>query len=273
MAKKSFWKDTKLGLSITSFLIAIILVVAALIALVTWLRQTTQHGIEIQVPKVTELFAAEAQLTLEASGLKMEVIDSTYSSKTPLGTIVEQIPAAGSMVKAGRTIYVIQNAQFRRPVILPELHDISLRQAEVTLASLGLEVEEIVYEPSLYKDLVLDVRQDTTSLIAGTQLQEGEKVTLVVGRGQGQEKVKVPNVTGRSLSSARSRLLSHSLTVGVVQYDIPPTSENKKQYVVYSQIPAAGTEVVEGSNVNLKLSIDLEKTITADNAEGEEDFF
>ena len=67
--------------------------------------------------------------------------------------------------------------------------------------------------------------------------------------------------------------MAHALTVGIVTYDIPPTEENKAQYIVYSQVPESGTIIVEGSSINLKLSLDIEKTVTADNEQDEEDFF
>ena len=44
-------------------------------------------------------------------------------------------------------------------------------------------------------------------------------------------------------------------------------------YIVYSQTPESGTVVVEGTNINIKLSTDIEKTITSDNEESEEEFF
>jgi beta-lactam-binding protein with PASTA domain len=63
------------------------------------------------------------------------------------------------------------------------------------------------------------------------------------------------------------------LSVGVIEYDIPPTDETIDQYIVYSQSPESGTVVVEGTNVNIKLSMDIEKTVTADNEVDEEEFF
>jgi beta-lactam-binding protein with PASTA domain len=54
---------------------------------------------------------------------------------------------------------------------------------------------------------------------------------------------------------------------------IIPTEETRDAYVVFSQTPESGTIVVEGTSVNLKLSMDIEKTITADNEQSEEDFF
>jgi beta-lactam-binding protein with PASTA domain len=232
-----------------------------------------KHGVEITVPEITELYLEEARIILESEGLHIEVIDSTYSTKVPQGTIVEQTPLAGSKVKHGRTIYVIQNAQMRRPVVLPELRDMSLRQAKATLSSLGLVIDSIAYEPSAYRDIVLDIRMGDSIINAGTRVSEGSPVLLIVGKGQGTEEVTIPTVVGKSLDDARSWLLSHTLTVGIVQYDIPPTEENKLQYIVYSQEPASGTVVVEGTSVNLKLSMDIEKTVTADNEQDEEEFF
>jgi beta-lactam-binding protein with PASTA domain len=208
-----------------------------------------------------------------SKGLKLEVIDSTYSKKTPLGTIVEQNPQAGSHVKHGRSIYVIQNAHIRKPVILPNLEDLSLRQAEATIQSLGLTIEDITYEPSTYKNIILEVRHADTVIHAGTRLEEGSAVTLVVGQGQGTQEVSVPNIVGLSLTEAQSWLRTNSLRAGIVEYDVEPTEENKTQYIIYSQEPKDGTIIVEGSAVNIKLSLNREKAITADSEGDEEEFF
>lgn len=264
----SLWK-----VILINFLIAAAVAIILLAILLIGLRQYTQHGVEITVPEITELYLEEARIILESEGLHIEVIDSTYSTKVPQGTIVEQTPLAGSKVKHGRTIYVIQNAQMRRPVVLPELRDMSLRQAKATLSSLGLVIDSIAYEPSAYRDIVLDIRMGDSIINAGTRVSEGSPVLLIVGKGQGTEEVTIPTVVGKSLDDARSWLLSHTLTVGIVQYDIPPTEENKLHYIVYSQEPASGTVVVEGTSVNLKLSMDIEKTVTADNEQDEEEFF
>ena len=243
----SLWK-----VILINFLIAAAVAIILLAILLIGLRQYTQHGVEITVPEITELYLEEARIILESEGLHIEVIDSTYSTKVPQGTIVEQTPLAGSKVKHGRTIYVIQNAQMRRPVVLPELRDMSLRQAKATLSSLGLVIDSIAYEPSAYRDIVLDIRMGDSIINAGTRVSEGSPVLLIVGKGQGTEEVTIPTVVGKSLDDARSWLLSHTLTVGIVQYDIPPTEENKLHYIVYSQEPASGTVVVEGTSVNLK---------------------
>lgn len=273
MQKKNNWKQSKWGFILMQFSIAAVVLIFAIIILLLFLRHYTQHGKEVVTPNVTNLYLEEAKIVAASEGLKLVVIDSTYSQKVPLGTIVEQMPSPGSHVKQGRTIHVIENARFRRPVILPELRDVSLRQAQVTLATLGLEVDSITYEPSTYRDIVLDVRVDGEGVLAGTRISEGTKVTLVVGQGKGTEEVIVPTIIGKSLEEARAWLISHSLTLGTISYDIEPTEETLATYVIYSQTPESGTIVVEGTNVNIKLSMDIEKTMTSDNEQNEEDFW
>lgn len=254
-------------------LIAIVIVVILLTVLISWLRSYTEHGVEITVPDVTGLYLEEAAPILEAEGLTLQVIDSTFSDKVPLGAIVEQNPPALSHVKHGRHIYIIMNANFRPKVMLPDLYDISYRQAIATLKGLGIEVEEIVYEPSEYKDLVLDIRRGEEVLAAGSMVEEGEKLVLVVGRGMGTEMTKTPDLRGKSLHDARAYIRSFYLTFGSYVYDEEPTEEDIEQYIVYQQTPEAGEQVLEGTRVDIKLSKDIEKAITTDNKETEEDFF
>ena len=273
MAKNSNAKSFRCGVMLINVLAAVVLVVILVGVVVYGLRKYTQHGVEITVPNIMTMHIAEANILAEAEGLRIEVIDSTYSTKVPLGTIVEQNPSPGSKVKFGRTVYVIQNARFRRPVIMPELRDISHRQAEATIKSLGLGIAEVIYEPSMYKNIILDVRLNDSSLIAGTRLEEGMYVTLIVGKGKGEKFVDVPHLAGKTLEDARSWLLNSSLTLGSVEYDIPPTDETKSNYIIYQQTPQNGT-VLEGTSVNIKLTTDIEKAlITSDEETSEEDFF
>ncbi|MBR1480338.1 MAG: PASTA domain-containing protein [Paludibacteraceae bacterium] len=273
MRQKNFFKDTNVGFVLQSLLWAVLVAVVLLVVLLVWLRHYTEHGVEEEVPAVTGLYIEEALPLLEARGLRAEVVDSTYSSKVPLGTIVEQTPPAASHVKHGRVIYLIVNAKSRRMVPLPDLTDMSYRQAQAMLRQLGLGVEDIEYEPSEYKDLVLDVRRRGESLAAGTRLEEGSSVTLVVGYGKGTEQVAVPDLRGKSLIEARALLLGCYLTVGMADYDEEVTDDNREQFAVYRQSPAAGTMLLQGSHVDISLSTDLEKAVTTDNTEEDDTFF
>ena len=237
---KTFWKSTT-AFVLKNVIIAAILIVLLIVCAVKWLSSFTHHGEEVVVPTITGLYVEEAQILAGNEGLTIQVIDSTYSKKAPLGTIVEQNPRAESNAKRGRTVYVIVNAKTARQVPVPDLRDVSCRQAEATLKAIGLEVEGIEYEPSEYKDLVLDLKHNGEHIEPGTRINEGSLLTLVVGFGRGTENVEVPNLTGKNIADIRATLLSNRLILGSITYDTELTEENKNCFVAYSQSVSAGS--------------------------------
>jgi serine/threonine-protein kinase len=120
---------------------------------------------------------------------------------------------------------------------------------------------------------VLDIRDGEKSLEVGTRLPEGSSVTLVIGRRQGNKMVTVPALLGMSLNQARTTLLQVGLTIGRYTYDVEPTPETLDRYIIYQQSPAEGVTLQEGSTVNIMLSTDLERAITTDTPQNEENFF
>lgn len=262
MRKSSLFdkSDAKfLGLNLV---LALVVGIGILVGLIAWLRTYTQHGVEVEVNDVRGMVLSEAEPLLAAEGLVLEVIDSTYSDLVPLGTIVDQNPKPFSHAKHGRAVYVTINATTKRQVVMPNLQDMSYRQAETTLRGMGLVVDTIYdYEPSAFRDLVLDVKRDGESILPGDKLPVGTQVRLVVGFGRGTEEVEVPSVIGMSPVDARRVLLSHRLTVGAMTCD-EAVEEDGTPLFVYQQIPAAGEKLIEGETVALKLTMDPEKAAT-----------
>ena len=262
MGKKNiFDKSDAIFLGI-NILLAIVVVVIILVSLIAYLKSYTQHGVEVEVSNVRVLAKEDAEAVLDQQGLRLVVIDSTYSEKVPFGTIVEQDPMPDSHAKLGRAVYVTVNASGKRQIPMPNLQDMSYRQAETTLRGLGLLVDTIYdYEPSAFRDLILDVKAHGQSVQPGEKIAVGTKVRLVVGFGRGTEEVEVPSVIGMSPVDARRVLLSHRLTVGAVTCD-EAVEEDGTPLFVYQQIPAAGEKLIEGETVALKLTMDPEKAAT-----------
>jgi beta-lactam-binding protein with PASTA domain len=262
MKKSGFFDKSDLRFVVVNIIAAFLVGAVIVVGLVFWLRRYTQHGVEVEVSDVRGLVLAEAEPLLATQGLHVVVIDSTYSDKVPFGTIVDQDPKPESHAKHGRAVYVVVNASTKRPVVMPDLRDLSYRQAETTLRGLGLQVDNVYeYEPSAFRDLVLDVKASGKSVQPGDKIPIGTKVRLVVGYGKGTEEVEVPSVIGLTLRDARSLLMSRHLSVGVVYRDEDGLEEGEEQYV-YRQTPDAGQKVLEGEAVTLHLSVDLEKAAT-----------
>lgn len=271
MRKKGFLNKSDLRFVGWNIVIAFMVGALILVGLVIWLRAYTQHGVEVEVEDVRGMVQAEAEPILAAKGLRLIVVDSTYSEKVPFGTIVEQDPKPASHAKHGRAVYVTVNASGRRQIIMPNLQDMSYRQAETTLRGLGILVDSVYeYEPSAYRDLVLDVRMDTMSIQPGDKIEVGSLVRLVVGFGKGTDYVEVPTVIGLTLRDARSLLLHRRLTIGAVNYDEEELEEGTDRYV-YRQMPDVGEKIIEGETVSLWLSSDIEKVVSGGGHHGDDD--
>lgn len=173
-------------------LVALLLIIIVLI----WLMSYTNHGEQQLVPDVVGLRVESAANLLEGKGLLYEVVDSIYSDAVPNGAIVDQNPSAGDAVKKERKVYLTINAVLEEVVPLPDVVDISLRQATIILESSRIGVADVVLKPSEYKNLVLAVFVGDTQLLAGDMVKAGSSVVLHVGSGSLEELSESTNIGG-----------------------------------------------------------------------------
>lgn len=166
--------------------ILILLLVAVLLVGGTfwWLDHYTRHGESVEVPDIVDLFYDDADILLAEHEMYATIVDSMYIDDRPRGVVLDQVPRAGSSVKRGRTIYLTVNAFSPRRIPIPKLDDLSYRQAQEVLKSLGFPKPYIVYEDSEYKDLVLRVLADGEPIDAEERYAEDTRLTLVVGNGR-----------------------------------------------------------------------------------------
>lgn len=276
---KKFWKETFAGFILKNILLSIAIFVALAWGTLLFIDYYTHHGESQMVPDLRGSYVEEAEMLLSKKGLSVQVVDSVYISGKKLGTIVEQTPSPNSLVKSNRPIYVIINSRQVKMVPLPEVNDVSYRQADAILNAIGLTVSNVEYQPSEYKDLVIDVKYRGRSIAAGTRLPEKSAVVLVVGSGLSDDMVLVPSLKGMNIDTGRDSVVRAMLVVGATSYDVTP-SGNENKYVIYRQSPAAGRSVPAGTRIDLWLSKDkslLDKTFDEDSNGGdgnsEEEFF
>lgn len=174
---KSFLKQ--LGLAI------VVLVLLSFIVL-WWLKFTTNHGQQIEVPDLSKMSIEQANETLAELDLRYEVIDSTnYNPSYPYKTVIEQIPAAGKFVKENRKIYVSLNRSGYPVITIPSVIGKTKRQAEPTLQAVGFVVGNITYRRYIAKDEVLEMRHKGKKLSNGDKLQKTSVIDLILGDGKG----------------------------------------------------------------------------------------
>ena len=143
----------------------------------------TQHGKAVVVPDVKGLQVSEAVPFLERSTLRYEVIDSSFIKNAIPGSIVEVTPPAGSKVKENRIIYLTINAFSTQMFTIPDIKDLSQRQAVAMLSAIGFEHIYIEMVNGAYRDLVVGLKANGNEVNAGDKLPITSRLTILVSSG------------------------------------------------------------------------------------------
>ena len=152
------------------------------------LKLITQHNYYLEVPNLVGFEISKANRFIElseASSLKIEVLDSAkFNPNYPPLTIMEQFPTANKEVKKGRKIYITLNPVGFKKIKIPNVIQITLRNAETLLNAVGFEVGELIYRDNIGKDMVLEMRHEGKKIQPGFALQQRKKIDLVLGNGK-----------------------------------------------------------------------------------------
>lgn len=241
-------------------LFAALLIYSAIIwLLLRLISNYTLHGKTIPVPDLKNKKLAEVEKILSDVGLKFMVIDSVYVADKPKGSVIEQNPAPNFQVKKSRTVYLTLNAFNPPKVKLPDLKDVSLRQATALLETYGLKVGKLSYVPDFAKDAVIEMKYKGSVIKAGTQVVQGETIELVLGDGLEGEKIDLPNFLGLTRKRVLEEIKEYKLSVGAEVFDADVKDSSKAR--VYRQIPPfrIGEQIVQGRPVDLFFTNDSEK--------------
>ena len=165
-------------------LFLVILVTCGIVyGVLEWLDTYTRHNQAVVVPDVKGMRLEEAEPFFKENGLRYDVIDSVFSKDVAPGAVVELVPGAGSKVKEGRIVFVTINARTSQMGMIPDVADLSLRQAYTMLRSRGFTSVEVEYVAGDFKDLAMAVEEDGRVLSKGEYISLSAPLTLKVSIG------------------------------------------------------------------------------------------
>jgi beta-lactam-binding protein with PASTA domain len=205
----------------------------------------TNYNEGVTVPDVTKLSLEQAGENLENSGLRFEVLERRAHSAYPANYIIDQEPGAKSIVKPNRKVYLTVNTDVTPQTVVPNVVNMSLRNAEIQLENHGLVIGTRSYETSRFRNTIL--RQ---SVAAGDTVSRGTVVNLAVSDGLGSRIVSVPDVKGLRLSEAQQRIINAGLQVDEIQFR--PARDTIPNTIL--EVIPNETEMPEGQGVTLIVS-------------------
>ena len=159
------------------------------IALMVWgtlelLNLCTDHGKCGVVHNLNKKTLTEVQILLEEQQLRYEVLDSTeYDPKYPPLAVISQSPEPNERVKSNRKIYLTLNPKGYHKVTVPKVIQVTRRNAEATLQSVGLSIGTVTYVDDIGKDMVLEMQYDGKPILPGEKLIKTSRIDLICGNG------------------------------------------------------------------------------------------
>ena len=202
---------------------------------------------EVQVPDITKKPVTSALNSLAAVNLAMKQAGLEFAEDVPPGSVLRQLPSAGSTVREGRVIRV-WISQGDEMVFVPSVEGLDLRAAQLAVRQAGLQVEKVenAYSLTVEKGLIISQKPEADSM-----LTRGDKVTLTLSNGQPPASViLVPDFRNKKLAEATLWASQQNMNL-VVKED---ASSPFPYGTIAEQTPEADSEVAPGSSVEVIVS-------------------
>jgi len=202
------------------------------------------HGSRLSVPSVIGKPLPEARTALESARLRVVEADTRPDAEYPPGTVIQQNPAAGAIVKEDRHIYLTLSGG-EVQVIIPALRGRSLRDARFSLDRVGLKVGAVAYDTSdtYPENTIIEQRPAPDS-----RATKGSAVDIVVSRGHMPSAAQAPLLIGKTVPEAEKILQDAGLKRGIITYqpsfDLVPNT-------VVDQYPRPGEPLGPGQALDL----------------------
>ncbi len=181
----NFLNFLKSKLFIKQIILLVILLVAGFFGLSNWLKVTTNHDQQIQVPDLSRLHLDKVEAILTELDLRYEVIDSaSFNPNFPKKSVIDQSPEKGAFVKENRNIYITLNPSKYGDIQIYDFYGKTKNEVEAQLRSVGFIIGEYSYIPDLGKNVVRKLLFRGKELKKGSKLPKKSVIDLVLGDGK-----------------------------------------------------------------------------------------
>ena len=202
---------------------------------------------EVELPNFVNMTQEEAEQTAEELNLKLVVESEEYSPEVEAGKIISQDPTYQEdyMVKEKSEIKVIISKGTEKTTV-PKVEGMTREEAEQALEEAKLKAE-VTEENDEEVEAGIVISQEVEP---DTEVDAGTVIKIVVSKGSGIVKVKVPSLIGKIEQEAKDLLSAANLEVNIVTDE----DESKNDGVVLRQSQDAGTEVEEGTTITITVN-------------------
>lgn len=204
----------------------------------------------IPMVNVVGLYKTAAEEQMKKNGFTNYTFKEQTDATVEKGYVISQSVDDGTAITKDTAITIVISSG-KEMTSVPNVVNYEDSQATTLLEEAGLKVTHgYAYDDNVEKDHVI-----SSDPVAGTEVEEGSTVKIIISNGKEQKKVVVPKLEGMSEADAAAKLTELNL-VGAPTYEY---SDTVKEGQVISQDLVVNTEVDEQSTVSYVVSKGQEK--------------
>jgi len=196
---------------------------------------------QAKVPATAGLTRAEATKQLEKAGFEVDV-ENVNSDAVEPGLVIRSEPGTGETATKGSTVTLVVSKGpklIKVPVLVGSQRQLAVQQ----IRGRGLVPSVSEEESSSPEGQV--IRQSPS---AGTEVEPGSTVSIVVSSGEEKEVAKAPNVIGKLRREAVEAVRAAGLVPSVEEEETEVPGQVGR---VVDQFPPPGTELEPGASVTI----------------------
>jgi len=173
---------------------------------------------EKYLPDLRNNFQEKAMYKLTELGFRSNIIIVPYSQDYQPGTVIKMFPRPFTKVKVGSNIDLTVAGK-DQDVIIPDIRSMTLRNAKINIAKLGLSIDTIIYEyDNSIKHGAITFHVPKYNQI----VKSSSKLILGVSKGPPPDYYIVPNIINLSLNKAILNISEIGLRIGDISYEYQP---------------------------------------------------
>lgn len=204
---------------------------------------------EVRVPDLTGKDLVTTLETITQLGLQLKVDRREPHPILPRDSVISQLPAAGNGIKKGRQIHVVVS-QGPSDTQTPKLSGEPYRKADLMVRQAGFIPGTVSRVSSEIVDRDIVIAQAPP---AGSPLDKGGTISLLVSSGKKAEAFVMPKLAGKRAEEAVKIIDRMGLQHRVI-YRAVGEQAAAKERIVIQQKPGAGSPVTADATVDIVVS-------------------
>lgn len=205
---------------------------------------------KVKVPDVLGMTLEEAKKALndEKLGFKYEY---GYSKEDDVDKVYDTNPEIGSFVDKNTTITVYISKGVKKVEMVDVL---GKTQNEAEEAIIKAELKYIFQYKETTDDSLIG-KVESTDPVAGTTVNAGTQVTVVLYKGKNEVNIKMPDLSNKSEADAKKELEDLGFDINNVGVEYTYDNEIKEGNVITQNGPKVGEETPSTAKINLVVSL------------------